>query len=158
MFCMLLRKHIEGFTIEDIRQHELDRMIIFDVKGRNELGDVSQKQLIIEIMGRHSNIILVDHERNMILDSIKHVSYAVNSHRAILPGQEYKLPPAQHKLNPFTSSNEEILRTIRFQCWKIRSATRSAFCRCITATCERSSFPSWTCKFRYTTQCILIPN
>ena len=90
-FVCFLRKHIEGFTIEDIRQHELDRMIIFDVRGRNELGDVSQKQLIIEIMGRHSNIILVDNERNMILDSIKHVSYAVNSHRAILPGQEYKL-------------------------------------------------------------------
>ena len=88
---------------------ELDRMIILDVKRRNELGDVSQKQLIIEIMGRHSNIILVDHERNLILDSIKHVSYAVNSYRAILPGQEYKLPPAQDKLNPFTTSNEEIL-------------------------------------------------
>ena len=72
-------------------------MIIFDVKGRNELGDVSQKQLVIEIMGRHSNIILVDKERNMILDSIKHVSYAVNSHRAILPGQEYKVP--LHKIS-----------------------------------------------------------
>ena len=119
MFCMLLRKHIEGFTIEDIRQHELDRMIIFDVKGRNELGDDSQKQLVIEIMGRHSNIILVDHERNLILDSIKHVSYAVNSHRAILPGQEYKLPPAQHKLNPFTSSKEEILGQLDFNAGKL---------------------------------------
>lgn len=119
MFCMLLRKHMEGFTIENIHQHELDRMIIFDVKGRNELGDVSQKQLIIEIMGRHSNIILVDHERNLILDSIKHVSYAVNSHRAILPGQEYKLPPAQHKLNPFTSSKDEILGQLDFNAGKL---------------------------------------
>ncbi len=119
MFCMLLRKHIEGFTIENIRQYELDRMIIFDVRGRNELGDVSQKQLIIEIMGRHSNIILVDHERNLILDSIKHVSYAVNSYRAILPGQEYKLPPAQDKLNPFTTSKEEILGHLDFNAGKL---------------------------------------
>ena len=119
MFCMLLRKHIEGFTIEDIRQHELDRMIILDVKGRNELGDLSQKQLIIEIMGRYSNIVLVDPERNMILDSIKHVSFAVNSHRAILPGQEYKLPPAQDKQNPFTSSFEDILKKLDFNAGKL---------------------------------------
>lgn len=119
MFCMLLRKHIEGFTIEDIRQHELDRMIIIDIKGRNELGDLSQKQLIIEIMGRHSNIILVDQEKNMILDSIKHVSYAVNSYRAILPGQEYKLPPAQDKLNPFQSSIEDVLRSLDFNAGKL---------------------------------------
>ncbi len=127
MFCMLLRKHIEGFTIEDIRQHELDRMIIFNVRGRNELGDVSQKQLIIEIMGRHSNIILVDHERNVILDSIKHVSYAVNSHRALLPGQEYKLPPAQNKLNPFTSSTEEILKQLDFNAGKLDSQLVQCF-------------------------------
>jgi len=119
MFCMLLRKHLEGFTIEDIRQHELDRIIILDVKGRNELGDLSQKQLMIEIMGRHSNIILVDQERNMILDSIKHVSYAVNSHRAILPGQEYKLPPAQHKQNPFTVSTEDIVKQLDFNAGKL---------------------------------------
>lgn len=119
MFCMLLRKHIEGYTIEDIRQHELDRMIIIDVKGRNELGDLSQKQLIIEIMGRYSNIVLIDPERNMILDSIKHISFAVNSHRAILPGQEYKLPPAQDKQNPFTSSLEDILKKLDFNAGKL---------------------------------------
>lgn len=96
----MLRKHLEGYTIEDIYQYELDRMIIFEVKGRNELGDVSQKQLIVEIMGRHSNIVLVDKERNMILDSIKHVSYAVNSYRAILPGQEYKVPPHKKSITP----------------------------------------------------------
>lgn len=119
MFCMLLRKYIEGFTIENIRQHELDRMIILDVKGRNELGDVSQKQLIIEIMGRHSNIMLVDPERNIILDSIKHVSHIVNSHRAILPGQEYKLPPTQDKRHPFSLSIEEIRSHIDFNAGKL---------------------------------------
>ncbi|MFJ7638661.1 NFACT family protein [Peribacillus sp. NPDC097206] len=119
MFCMLLRKHLEGYTIEDIYQHELDRMIILEVKGRNELGDVSQKQLIIEIMGRHSNIILVDKERNMILDSIKHVSHAVNSHRAILPGQEYILPPEQEKQNPFDSTDDDIRKSLDFNAGKL---------------------------------------
>lgn len=87
MFCMLLRKHLEGSIIEDIQQAGLDRMIIFEIKGRNEIGDISYKQLIVEIMGRHSNIIIVDKQRNMILDSIKHVSFAVNTHRAIMPGK-----------------------------------------------------------------------
>ncbi|MGE7767653.1 Rqc2 family fibronectin-binding protein [Peribacillus sp. NPDC096540] len=119
MFCMLLRKHLEGYTIEDIYQYELDRMIIFEVKGRNELGDVSHKQLIVEIMGRHSNIVLVDKERNMILDSIKHVSYAVNSYRAILPGQEYKVPPAQEKHNPFDATEDDIRKNIDFNAGKL---------------------------------------
>lgn len=119
MFCMLLRKHLEGYTIEDVYQHELDRMIILEVKGRNELGDVSQKQLIIEIMGRHSNIILVDKERNMILDSIKHVSHAVNSHRAILPGQEYILPPEQEKQNPFDATEDDIKKSLDFNAGKL---------------------------------------
>ena len=83
MFCMLLRKHIEGYILEDLYQVETDRMIVLEIKGRNEIGDISYKQLIIEIMGRHSNIVLVDKTRNVILDSIKHVSFAVNSHRAI---------------------------------------------------------------------------
>ncbi|WP_342615350.1 Rqc2 family fibronectin-binding protein [Peribacillus frigoritolerans] len=119
MFCMLLRKHLEGYTIENIYQYELDRMIIFEVKGRNELGDVSQKQLIIEIMGRHSNIVLVDKERNMILDSIKHVSHAVNSYRAILPGQEYLAPPAQEKKNPFEATEDNIRKNIDFNAGKL---------------------------------------
>jgi len=119
MFCMLLRKHLEGYILEDIGQFGLERMLVLDVKGRNELGDLSSKQLIIEIMGRHSNIILVDKTRNMILDSIKHVSYAVNSYRAILPGQEYKLPPAQNKANPLEATEEDVLRKIDFNAGKI---------------------------------------
>ena len=127
MFCMLLRKHLEGYTIEDVYQHELDRMIILEVKGRNELGDVSQKQLIIEIMGRHSNIILVDKERNMILDSIKHVSHAVNSHRAILPGQEYILPPEQEKQNPFAATEDDIKKSLDFNSGKLDRQLVSQF-------------------------------
>ncbi|MFO1445842.1 NFACT family protein [Bacillus sp. Bva_UNVM-123] len=119
MFCMLLRKHLEGFFLEDIRQINLDRIIIFEVKGRNEIGDTSYKQLIIEIMGRHSNITLVDKTRNIILDSIKHVSYAVNSFRAILPGQEYVLPPQQDKLNPLEADEDDLLRMIDFNNGKL---------------------------------------
>ncbi|CAM3413877.1 Rqc2 family fibronectin-binding protein [Cytobacillus oceanisediminis] len=119
MFCMLLRKHLEGYILEDVHQIELDRIIVFEVKGRNEIGDTSYKQLIVEIMGRHSNITLVDKTRNIILDSIKHVSFAVNSHRAILPGQEYILPPSQDKHNPFEADEQEILRKIDFNSGKI---------------------------------------
>ncbi|WML39036.1 NFACT RNA binding domain-containing protein [Neobacillus sp. OS1-2] len=114
MFCMLLRKHIEGHILEDLYQVENDRMIIFEIKGRNEIGDISNKQLIVEIMGRHSNIVLIDKTKNIILDSIKHVSFAVNSHRAIMPGQPYIFPPAQNKINPFEAVEEDVLRTIDF--------------------------------------------
>lgn len=127
MFCMLLRKHLEGFFLEEIRQVGLDRIIIFEVKGRNEIGDTSYKQLIVEIMGRHSNITLVDKTRNIILDSIKHVSFAVNSHRAIMPGQEYILPPQQDKINPFEASKEDVLRQIDFNSGKLDKQLVSAF-------------------------------
>lgn len=119
MFCMLLRKHLEGYILEDIHQHELDRIITFEVKGRNEIGDIAHKQLIVEIMGRHSNITLVDKARNMILDSIKHVSFTVNSHRAIQPGQTYVYPPAQHKFNPFEATETDVLRQIDFNSGKV---------------------------------------
>ncbi|MFE8695242.1 NFACT family protein [Cytobacillus sp. FJAT-53684] len=127
MFCMLLRKHLEGYFLEEIRQVGLDRIIIFEVKGRNEIGDTSYKQLIVEIMGRHSNITLVDKTRNMILDSIKHVSFAINSHRAILPGQEYVLPPQQDKMNPFEASEEDVLRQIDFNSGKLDKQLVAAF-------------------------------
>ena len=127
MFCMLLRKHLEGAIIENITQHELDRMIIFDIKGRDELGDLSYKKLIVEIMGRHSNIILVNKENDVILDSIKHVSYAVNSHRAILPGQTYKFPPAQQKINPLSASDEDLLKVLDFNAGSLDKQLVAAF-------------------------------
>lgn len=119
MFCMLLRKHLEGYILENIRQAGLDRMIIFDIKGRNEIGDTSYKQLIVEIMGRHSNIILVDRTRNMILDSIKHVSAAVNTYRIVLPGHEYILPPEQDKANPFEADEQDLLRRLDFNAGRL---------------------------------------
>ncbi|TDL35094.1 fibronectin/fibrinogen-binding protein [Jeotgalibacillus sp. S-D1] len=112
MFCMLLRKHLEGAIIESIYQKEMERIIIFEVRGRNEIGDVSYKQLIVEIMGRHSNITLVDKERKMILDSIKHLSPAVNRARTIMPGAPFEWPPKQDKLNPFATDKDTFLQQI----------------------------------------------
>lgn len=119
MFCMLLRKHLEGGVIERIEQPGLERIMIIDVRSRNELGDVSIKRLMIEIMGRHSNIILVDKERDMILDSVKHLSPAVNRHRTVLPGHPYVLPPEQGKTNPFEADEELVLRKLDFNSGKI---------------------------------------
>ncbi|MGM0844539.1 MAG: Rqc2 family fibronectin-binding protein [Bacillota bacterium] len=119
MFCMLLRKHLEGYIIEDVYQKEVDRIIIFEIKGRSEIGDVSYKQLIIEIMGRHSNIIIVDKSRNMILDSIKHIPPSINSYRTVLPGNEYIFPPPQDKKNPLEADAEDILRSIDFNSGKL---------------------------------------
>lgn len=119
MFCMLLRKHLEGHILEDIYQSGLDRILIFNIKGRNEIGDISYKKLIVEIMGRHSNIILVDQIKNMILDSIKHVPSAVNTHRIVLPGHEYINPPEQHKANPFEADEQDVLRRLDFNGGKL---------------------------------------
>ncbi|MBP3038335.1 NFACT family protein [Bacillaceae bacterium Marseille-Q3522] len=114
MFCMLLRKHLEGYIVDNISQNVLERIITIEVKGRNDLGDITKKQLIVEIMGRHSNIILVEPERRLILDSIKHVSFSINRYRAILPGQEYIAPPAQDKVDPLTVTEKEIVKQLDF--------------------------------------------
>lgn len=107
LFCMVLRKHVEGGKIERIEQMELDRIIRFSIEGKNEIGDTIQRHLYVEIMGRHSNLLLVDPHKNIILDSLKHVSPLVNRHRTILPGHPFVLPPAQQKENPFQLSAEQ---------------------------------------------------
>ncbi|WOV86169.1 NFACT RNA binding domain-containing protein [Sporosarcina oncorhynchi] len=101
MFCMVLRKHLEGGTIESIRQEGNDRIIILNIRAKNEIGDDINRTLIIEIMGRHSNMILIDPDRNMIIDSLKHLPPSVNSYRTVMPGQPYIPAPPQNKLNPF---------------------------------------------------------
>lgn len=127
MFCMLLRKHLEGSSIENIEQLDLERIIIFHIQSRNEIGDFSYKQLIVEIMGRHSNIILVDKERNMILDSIKHIPPAVNRHRAVLPGVQYKSPPSQEKVNPLEVNKDDFLKKLDFNAGKLDKQIVSQF-------------------------------
>lgn len=102
MFCMVLRKHLEGGIITKIAQQQSDRIIVLTIRARNELGDDIERSLYVEIMGRHSNIILVDPARHMMIDSLKHLPPSMNRHRTILPGQPYIAPPAQEKDNPFT--------------------------------------------------------
>lgn len=126
MFCMLLRKHLEGGIIESIEQLEMERIVSMTIKGRNELGDISYKQLKIEIMGRHSNIVLVD-EKDQILDSVKHLSPNINSYRTILPGHEYKLPPEQHKLDPLHVDHDTFLKKIDFNAGKLDKQILSNF-------------------------------
>ncbi|MET1014655.1 MAG: NFACT RNA binding domain-containing protein [Paenisporosarcina sp.] len=109
MFCMLLRKHLEGGFISSIKQLEMDRVIILRIEGKNEIGDDMVRELHVEIMGRHSNVILVDPDRTLILDSLKHLSPSVNSYRTILPGQPHIVPPAQNKMDPFKISEQEFL-------------------------------------------------
>ena len=96
MFCMVLRKHIAGGRILDIRQPDFERIIIIDVESMNEMGDLGVKHIITEFMGKYSNIILTD-ENGRILDSIKHVSHDRSSVREVLPGGEYVYPPSQGK-------------------------------------------------------------
>ncbi len=99
-FCMLLRKHLQNARILDITQPGLERIIRIRLEHLNELGDLCQKTLVIEIMGKHSNIIFC-HE-NMILDSIKHISGMVSSVREVLPGREYFIPQTQDKQDPLS--------------------------------------------------------
>lgn len=108
MFCMLLRKHCENGIIESVVQVGMERILHIDIKQRDELGDTQAKRLIIEIMGRHSNIILMDPQKNQILDGIQHVTPAISSHRVIMPGSQYVNPPDQHKHDPKTLSDKEI--------------------------------------------------
>ncbi len=114
MFCMLMRKHLQGSKVLSVSQLGFDRVIRIDAEGRNELGDLCVKSLVIEIMGRHSNIILID-ETNRIMDSAKHVDFTVSAVRQILPGLIYENPPAQDKLNPDSYSLPDLLGRLEKQ-------------------------------------------
>ncbi|WP_028611131.1 Rqc2 family fibronectin-binding protein [Paenibacillus harenae] len=107
MFCMLLRKHCEGGVIESIKQIGRERIIHIDVKHRDELGDLSNKTIVIEIMGRHSNIILMDPVSGMIHDGIHHVTPAISSFRIVMPGSGYTSPPDQGKVDPLTLLHQQ---------------------------------------------------
>ncbi|MBP1904486.1 putative ribosome quality control (RQC) complex YloA/Tae2 family protein [Paenibacillus turicensis] len=109
MFCMLLRKHCEGGFIEAVSQVGMERIIHIDVRQRDELGDVSLKRIIIELMGRHSNLILVDPQTGVQLDGIHHITPSISSFRVVMPGTVYSAPPEQHKLNPLEVTKEQFI-------------------------------------------------
>ncbi|CAJ1178829.1 Rqc2 family fibronectin-binding protein [Companilactobacillus paralimentarius] len=107
-FVMSLRKYITSAIVQDFKQLNNDRIVIVDLSAKNELGDIHEYRLITEIMSRHSNIFLVNKENGKIIDLIKRVSPENNSFRGLLPGDDYKLPPAQNKINPFSAKNENL--------------------------------------------------
>lgn len=115
MFCMLLRKHLSAGRIVKIYQHSFERVIKIDIESRDELGELSVKTLIAEIMGKHSNIILTD-SKGKIIDSVYHVDITVSSLRQILPGLMYENPPSQDKLSPLAASAEEVAAAIGDDC------------------------------------------
>ena len=110
-FCMLLRKHLGGGRIVDVSQPSLERILHFHIEHLDEMGDLCRKTLIVELMGKHSNLIFCK-EEGMILDSIKHVSLAVSSVREVLPGRTYFIPHTQDKLDPLTADPAEMVAAI----------------------------------------------
>lgn len=111
MLCMLFRKHLLGAMIKSIRQHELDRILFIDFDASNEIGDKVTLTLCIEIMGKYSNIILVD-GAGRIIDAVKRVDFSTSTVRQILPGLEYALPPGQSKCNLLTDDAHKVAELI----------------------------------------------
>lgn len=106
-FCMVLRKHLAGGRIAAITQPGMERILCFEIEHLDEMGDLCRKNLIIELMGKHSNIIFCD-DKNMIIDSIKHISNATSSLREVLPGREYFIPTTQEtKKNPLEMTDAQ---------------------------------------------------
>ena len=114
-FIMVLRKYLQGALIESIEQVENDRIVEITVSNKNEIGDHIQATLIIEIMGKHSNILLVDKSSHKILEVIKHVGFSQNSYRTLLPGSTYIAPPNTESLNPFTIKDEKLFEILQTQ-------------------------------------------
>ncbi|MBQ6401333.1 MAG: NFACT family protein [Firmicutes bacterium] len=106
VFCMVLRKHLGAARIVEIAQHDTERILEFSLETVDELGFSVNRKLIVEIMGKHSNILLVDTGKDRIIDSIKHISIDVNRVRQILPGKAYTYPPVQQKI-PFSQVTAE---------------------------------------------------
>lgn len=113
MFCMLMRKYLQGALIKDVRQFETDRILFIDFDATNEIGDRIELTVCIEIMGKYSNLILISGDK--IIDSIKRVDYTTSSVRQILPGLQYFLPPEQDKLSIETTDINKITEKILSQ-------------------------------------------
>ena len=111
-FIMVMRKYLQGAVIEAIQQVENDRILEISVSNKNEIGDSVAATLVIEIMGKHSNIILLDKASGKIIEAIKHVGFSQNSYRTILPGSTYVAPPQTGSLNPFTIGDEKLFEIL----------------------------------------------
>lgn len=124
-FCMLLRKHLNSARILSVTQPSLERIVDIKIEHLNELGDICTKHLIVELMGKHSNIIFVDDEMH-IVDSIKHVSALVSSVREVLPGRDYFIPETQHKLDPLNITLEQFQDEVLSKPMKLGKAIYSS--------------------------------
>ena len=111
MFCMFLRKHLCGARIKAVRQHESERIIFIDFDAINSVGDKRELTFAVEIMGKHSNCILIDSE-GIIMDALKRVDMTLSSKRMVLPGLRYELPPSQGKLSVINTAAEKIAERI----------------------------------------------
>ena len=111
MFCMLLRKRILGGRIISVDQPNMDRVLVLTIEAQNDLGDLVPYRLIAEIMGKHSDVVLVN-EKGMIVDAIRHVGVGMSNVRLLLPGVQYELPPQQEKMDPLTAEKEEFARVL----------------------------------------------
>ena len=112
-FIMVMRKYLQGAVIEAIQQVDNDRILEISVSNKNEIGDSVAVTLVIEIMGKHSNIILLDKANGKIIEAIKHVGFSQNSYRTILPGSTYVAPPQTGSLNPFTVGDEKLFQILQ---------------------------------------------
>lgn len=127
VFCMLLRKHLSGGKITNVEFYDYERIISLHVEALNELGDITYKKLLIEIMGKHSNIMLLN-DQDIIIDSIKHVDSDVSRIREVMPARPYILPPGQDKINLetvdidliFEDSNEQQTRISKYLLSKLK--------------------------------------
>lgn len=126
MFARVFRKHLEGGFIENIRQIDNDRRVEIDIKSKDEIGDTMHRTIILEIMGKHSNLILVDENRK-IIEGFKHLTPNTNQYRTVMPGFEYEAPPSQNKLNPYEISGQEALKYIDFNSGKISKQLLNSF-------------------------------
>lgn len=134
-FCMLLRKHIANGRIVDITQPRLERIIRFTIEHLDDLGDLCRKVLIVEIMGKHSNIIFCS-EDGKIIDSIKHIPAQVSSVREVLPGREYFIPDTMHKADPLTVSREDFTRLLTEKPLPLSKAIYTSFTGISPVTAE----------------------
>lgn len=112
MFCMFLRKHISGGIIKNVYSHGYERVLIIEIVSTTELGDRTLKKLIVEIMGKHSNIIIVN-AADKIMDCIKHVDSGVSSKREVMPARLYEYPPSQDKCPPDEVDKDFLLTAFR---------------------------------------------
>ncbi|WP_024344669.1 NFACT family protein [Streptococcus equinus] len=112
-FTMIMRKYLQGAVIENLEQIDNDRILEIAFSNKNEIGDNVKVTLVVEIMGKHSNIILIDKAESKIIESIKHIGFSQNSYRTILPGSTYIAPPKTDAKNPFTVSDEKLFEILQ---------------------------------------------